>query len=1716
MSVYLDDIKPLRLTKTEFFLPINEEDKKKNSAIFLLTPNLESSINMMKHPLALNRRLFESYYIEKDIAFILNESRQLVVGEDIIPVEYNPLNPMNSIKMHHKKYHKSIVKPVEMIKEGLVPKLTFYHGTSLKLNSLHPTSPMLGNKLEDAKWATYLWRDKTKARYFAIQKTCRNILRKEDKDKNYMKPAYDIASGKSFLLEKDWDCVKDMVVGNVAYVYTTEVPANKIGFGHCSSIAEFTTDIELPLLKTERIYITSAIFDEAFIKVGESELKDRTANVLNTASRGILKYIMHDQDEIFKKEMIIKKKLKNKEISPGDNLNIILDNLEEQAILSEAVEQIVVEDYDRPRGEYSINEDFVHTNYEHEEYKIFFGDAVQSILEDENPKSKLYSSAMRKLLYSERIKNQKECVLIHDKVKTDLTFIKYTYINYALYKQKNLFIDWSYYTQTFFKNNIYKMDRAVDLYFEFITRFLDDARLDDNGYVKKTVFVPVQDWIKTDIVAWDYTKDINPISVIYRLLKRKSTLLKEKWGGYNFVFLSNNAYFKLDFNDFDDKGLPLFTMLVSKLSTGQTQDAEFEKNDSPKAILHKIIDNIEDGGIEISNLTGGTSKLSPEDIKKKLDMGGSDNIADDKRPKEEVEDEKKAKLVTHIKDTAEKSTDEKNAMENLNSDIDSEWVKNLITDLQSEDGPNMNIARKARISSLRSDFANKKLNNTKIEDIIYQNKRMTELETDVIPIKNINEEWNDVKFTTFSKNYNLDSDIYAILADMGTKSDPIMVIDVDRVDTSTSEDYVETWSVKFEDANGKRFTTKLDIPKFVNNRFMKLRGNLKVVSGQLVLLPIIKTDEDTAQIVSSYNKIFVRRVNPSGGSKTTRSVSKLIKALSKYEGTKIKVFEGDNSFVCEKYDLPIEYRDLAGMYSKIVLSDGSYYCFNMDDIKTLPLEYPKEDSSRIPFYVNAKGKVETCADDPANIILDRLCFDDIEFAKIVEGIKPDKRLSYTTASILNTDIPIIVVMAYSEGLQTAMKKGNVTFQFTDKRPDSNTPSIKFSDGYITYDTSISSSLLMAGLLQCDTASYSIKDINKKEMWLDFLDNFGGRIKADGMDNFYDLMMDPMTKEICELYNLPSDYVEALGYASDLLVDTKFNRHVDITGNRIRTNEIVAGYVYKALSKSYGEYKNQLKRNKKDASLTIKQSAVIDAILTDPTSTDLSILNALLEVESANAMSFKGLSGMNSDRSYSLDKRTYDESMLGVLASSTGFAANVGITRQASINSNVKGNRGLISTPKTKDANTLNMLCATEALTPFGSTHDDPIRTAMAFVQTSKHQMRVKKSSPNLVTMGMDEALPYITSDTFSHKFKGKKGKVIEVTDDYLIFEETGDAVRSDGVTSRGYVDLRETVMKNSDGGFYVTVKLDPCVKKGDTLKYNDILAYDKTSYSKAIGTDKTEKIISYNIGTLAKLGILTTDEAYEDSAIIVDSLADSLTTTYCVKKERALSKDTNVYNVAKKGDTIEEGDPLIIFQNAFEEKDANALLKSITDDDVEAISDLGRIHVRSKLTGWVQDVKIYRTCELDELSPSLKKLVSFYEKQIQTNKKLFKDNKIEGANYLLEPDYKLPSTGKLKGVDTGVLIEFYIKCEDKMGIGDKLVYSSAIKGVVKDIIPIGEEPYTDFHKDEQVDALLTTLSINARMVGSIILNGSLNKVLVELDRQCKEKLGIPWKNLKDM
>lgn len=401
--------------------------------------------------------------------------------------------------------------------------------------------------------------------------------------------------------------------------------------------------------------------------------------------------------------------------------------------------------------------------------------------------------------------------------------------------------------------------------------------------------------------------------------------------------------------------------------------------------------------------------------------------------------------------------------------------------------------------------------------------------------------------------------------------------------------------------------------------------------------------------------------------------------------------------------------------------------------------------------------------------------------------------------------------------------------------------------------------------------------------------------------------------------------------------------------------------------------------------------------------------------------------------------------------------------------------------------------------------DDPFRSAMTYIQTSKHSMRTKKSSPLLITNGADEAMPYLNSSTYAVKAQDD-GIVEEITDNYMVVKYKSpipNTFASDEKTSQyRMINLKETVKKNSDGGFFITIKLDSTLKKGSKFKKGDILAYDKASFGIAHEDDK----LAYNLGVLTKVAIMNNDEGFEDSTSISHALSEALASEVVTMRDTPpLVKSTNIYHLVKVGDPIQEGEPLIIYQNAFEEEDANLLLKSITDEDI--VSDLGRVRIKSKYTGVVQDIKIYRTCEIEEMSSTMQKIVRDYEKGIKATRAMYKKYGIPGAN-MLDPDYVMPQTGKLKNCPDGIVIEFYIKYNDKMSVGDKLVAQSANKGTIKDIFPEGMEPFSENRPDEKIDALFAARSFNARMVTSVFTSGAINKCLIELDRAVKDIMGL--------
>jgi len=1363
---------------------------------------------------------------------------------------------------------------------------------------------------------------------------------------------------------------------------------------------------------------------------------------------------------------------------------------------------------------YGNNPIMTESHFEDSENLFFFSEATPEGVLDVR---------LRKILYRERLRNFKEVKLRVNRIKDECKYIKYTYPTIDKYKNKNIYVDNHIYNKIFTMSETYNRDKAIDLLYALFDRFINNPNYD--SYTRKTVFIPVNEWA-SDIpttALFEFSKSINPFSMIVRLFKKPKENLN-KLAGIDFIFIGNDSWFKMKMEDLDMKNLNLFKTNILKIRNNDI--VEDNVPEDKEDIKTRLIGKIEDlTGIEVNNISR-VHKVDPtvpivaelKDQPKLIvakGITGADQVIDPtkiEKPTEEKINQSVEAIVDYTKNAEE-------AEKEMDNSID---LKELILQAKNDQDDTFKISatRKARMDDLNDKFLKEKIANSTIAELVAIEDTPLQATDLSSKVETIDDEWANLKKPNFEADYNIDADIMKCLHSLSQNKDvPMSVIDVTVEDRSTSEDSILTYTVHLEDSLGKRHTLRFDMPKIINKRFLRLRGNDKIIPGQLINLPIIKTDEDTVQVVSNYNKIFITRYGQVG--KINQSTNALIRALTKLKENnyKLEVKDGDtvaspskidlgnNAKISAKYELPAEYVELSKIFNKVTTSDGRVYYFNRDELIHKLEEKKVKVESDQGFMVIGITKDNQAITVPetgvSSALINHLGIHEYAYT----FMKPGARMTYSQASILNSKIPLIVVMAYTAGLTGALNAAGVEYNLSEKRPTNTKNYFRFNDGFLSFNDNYApdAALLINGLAVINTQEYSLTDIDTKAMWLDVLDDFGGRNRADGLDSFANLMMDPITVEVCKTYKLPTDYIEVLAYASSLLTTNKFNRHTDITGNRFRTNERLVHFLYKSLATSYGMYLREIKNNRKDAKMTMKQSAVIDMALADVTTSDLSKLSPLLELESANTVTFKGLSGMNSDRSYSLDKRTYDKTMINKLSMSTGFSATVGINRQSTINMGIESTKGYIKSggelDRMSDANTLSI---TEALTPFGTTRDDPFRTAMTFIQTSKHGMRTTEQDPLLVSNGADQALPYLTSDTFAHKAKWN-AVVEEITNDYMIIANKSNPKEKE------FIDLREKVEKNSDGGFFITIKLDTFknYKKGDSIKAGDIVAYDKSSYSDTVGIGN----LAYNIGTLTKIAIMHTDKGFEDSAIISQDLSKKMASEIVLQVDVLMdAKDIDIQCI-EVGKELHEGEVIMSYRAALEDQDATDIInkmvqKNAGSDSKELMDEIGKIKVKSKVTGKLQDIKVYSTIPTSEMSKSLASFVNKYNGPVDKMKSKLSKLGIDGSQY--GTSGVLPPVGKLKHCEGKVLVEFYIKYHDKMSVGDKLVYFSALKGVVKEIFPEGKEPYSEYRPEEKVHSFLPVGSINARMVSSVLTLGSINKVLIELDRHVKDIMGVKW------
>lgn len=1271
-------------------------------------------------------------------------------------------------------------------------------------------------------------------------------------------------------------------------------------------------------------------------------------------------------------------------------------------------------------------------------------------------------------------------------------------------------------------NNIFKMNsenipasKKSSIYWKNIKRIIGNMEY----YPNKTMIINTEEYKNNFIPTMRRkSKEFNPITLLYELIKYNYMEFVDL-GNLDIILVSNNGM-SLRVN-----GSECFKLKGNKPNVGSAVASEF-KRELFKLMNKTMTDEDTNDAERIYNMDLRVSSITDTILGKYSGVTG------------EVPDSVKEKVNDAVQKAVEQ-LDEKQGSEGVAPNT--EDIENIITAnteiLKEVAKEKKSVAMKSSASSKRDEMLREKqltldVQGKTLGDILSIPTDDVKIEVNDISesVDTINKNVTEVRYPNINKDYVenvMKKDILSAVTCLSDKENiQIYVRNIKVEDSSDINNYKDTYTIDLEDSLRVRHRLVFDVPKFIDNRFLWIGGNKKYINNQQLMLPVVKVSGDTVQLVSNYNKLFVYRY----GTKVSSLNEKLKKALnSPING--IRVINGKYDKENTKYLTIIDYDDLSCNFKEITIGDIKFY-FNQSEIRQIFLdsvpktkidEYEKlVDSKILPvgkgnknvfYYVNFDTNTvyQTNFNSSIDTKMSLIDFMLSKSPKLKDEISKQstgKKYMYTRVKIMNKYVPTILLLAYKNGLYNILNQIKAEYYFSDTRPRIalNESVVEFNDGYLVFsNVPFKNSLLLNGLLEIPTKNYSFDDFSDVLTYQDIFESiYGRRNIANAFSNFFDNFIDPITLEVLQKLSLPTDLTGLVLYANELLVDNQFRTELDIRSFRFRSAELIPARLYKLIASSYEQYKATA-NHRNPRKISIRKDALIKDLLAQTIVEDYSELNPIVEMQKLHGATKKGPSGCNLEEAYTKVQRSFHKSMTGVYTISSSPDGNVGIQRVLTMEPPITDVRGFIDNKamdnRVDEYNDVNLFGPAEMLTTGGAQRDDAMRTAMSTKQ-STHLTPVSKASPSLITNGAEKAIQYHLSKDWSFIAKDD-GKVVELNEDTGLMIVEYKNGESDAIS------INSRIAKNGAGGFYLSKKMIPNYKQGDTFKKNDILAQDRDFF-----TNSEHFGNQFNIGTLEKIALLSSAATFEDSSYVTKQVSRDMASEIVMQKQVVLGPNTNVDYMVKIGDTVQSGDELIRFEQSFDEDSLNVLLSNVGEDMKEDIMMNSKEKVKTKYSGVIEDIKVYSSVSLSDLSPSLRKVVNKHYNRIKDRRKLLEkydksNNPLVKCNMLFNENtetVKTTNDGKFKGValNDGVLIEFYIKIHDELGAGDKIVFFSALKTIITDVIPEGQEAYTAFRPDEKIGAVLSCNSIIARGIVSCQYMMMGNKLLIELSRQLKD------------
>ena len=497
----------------------------------------------------------------------------------------------------------------------------------------------------------------------------------------------------------------------------------------------------------------------------------------------------------------------------------------------------------------------------------------------------------------------------------------FMYNNYSQYNDKNMYYDLRMFNDIFFNNiKASLLKTKIEMYMKYLHKTINNPNL--NNYKTKFMIIDVESWER------HHDRVNTPLMYIYVAFRKHFDLFK-MLGNIDIIFVTDSMMMRVNPSLCEAQDFQTFKNNYARIcSTLDLSDEAVDKASGEDVVKAMVMNNLSTK-YNFTGTSANIDKLVSELIDENEEgIDPDDDDLEDELNKEVGDIDDDASPAAYPLPSEKRSKIDEKIDEKVQAD--EELAKEISSDVKSK------ATGKSTLSLQRDEELRKKqrelvVKGKKLSDIVAPVAIVPEIkEIDVSnKIKSTNPHIGKVKFANFEAAYNEElmlKDTMDVFTNLNNMPIPVYVKDIQIKDSSNELNYKDTYTIKLEDENRVQHSITVDIPKFIDDKFLYLNGNKKIIIKQEYLKPIVKTGPDKAQVCTAYNKIFINRV----GSKMSPKLEKVKKAVSN-PASAVYVINGDCSAINNKYKTTVEYDELAKSYVSIK-SGNIELMFSQDDV----------------------------------------------------------------------------------------------------------------------------------------------------------------------------------------------------------------------------------------------------------------------------------------------------------------------------------------------------------------------------------------------------------------------------------------------------------------------------------------------------------------------------------------------------------------------------------------------------------------------------------------------------------------------------------------------------------------------------------------------------------------------------------------------------------------